>query len=746
MLHTAALTSASEWIGAEWIPLNAIPCLSPKPLPCVELAAFNLAAVETVASIKLGLHRDLRSSAISLTVPAGRFAKERLTLEGTPSICRFIGQTFVGAGRLLASLSPERQTLVDEFLELAAAVAARSVAPIDALSRIKAGSPVLSSNPSAQTLTLADLVAWDIARQHPGRVPEVDIWAASVQAVPEIGRALERISDALASTNLLDEYRFTIADEIARFTDVAPDAVFPLVENRWPKDASRCDFTVVANRLRLPGAPQQVAKTVAEKFGRGDDGFFFVGWPKFRDRLIPKILHLDEKYGFNSSGHGKLAVVEFSSPNIAKPFHVGHIRSTIIGNFVQSILQANGWDTVSINYLGDWGKQYGLLAIGFSRHGSEACLVADPIRHLYEVYVQINSEARTDETIHDEARAYFKKMEEGLWQRFRDLSISKYREIYDRFHVHFDEYAGESWYSALQMRSVVDRMEDMGLLSDAAGSRSVDLKARDAGGMLYIARDIAAAMHRQEQYKFDKMYYVVGTQQENHFKQLLKVLELMGLPWADRCEHIAFGMIKTQDGNMNTRNGTVVFLEDLLNESQASMLEVMMRNPARFQQLQNPNEVAGLVGLTAIMIEDMRSRRVKDYELDEDRMRAFEGDTGPYLQYAHARLRSIERTVNLDVGPGVDLSALTEPSAVTLADVMAVYPDVVRDAGVSLEPCNVIGFAFRLAHAVMVALENLRVLNQPLEVASARLALFKAARITLGNALRSLGILPLERM
>ncbi|KAI9325562.1 hypothetical protein DFJ73DRAFT_912743 [Zopfochytrium polystomum] len=491
---------------------------------------------------------------------------------------------------------------------------------------------------------------------------------------------------------------------------------------------------------------------VAEKFGRGDDGLFadakaegafikfFVRWTKFRDRLIPKILHLDEKYGFNSSGHGKLAVVEFSSPNIAKPFH------------------ANGWHTVSINYLGDWGKQYGLLAIGFSRHGSEASLVADPIRHLYEVYVQINSEARTDETIHDEARAYFKKMEEGdpeclgLWQRFRDLSISKYREIYDRFHVHFDEYAGESWYSALQMRSVVDRMEDMGLLSDVAGSRSVDLKAyklglavierRDAGGMLYIARDIAAAMHRQEQYKFDKMYYVVGTQQENHFKQLLKVLELMGLPWADRCEHIAFGMIKTQDGNMNTRNGTVVFLEDLLNESQASMLEVMMRNPARFQQLQNPNEV----GLTAIMIEDMRSRRVKGYELDEDRMRAFEGDTGPYLQYAHARLRSIERTVNLDVGPGVDLSALTEPSAVTLADVMAVYPDVVRDAGVSLEPCNVIGFAFRLAHAVMVALENLRVLNQPLEVASARLALFKAARITLGNALRSLGILPLERM
>ncbi|KAI9356542.1 hypothetical protein DFJ73DRAFT_229150 [Zopfochytrium polystomum] len=745
---------------------------SPKSLPYAELAAFNLAEVGTAASIKLGLHRDLHSSVVSLTVPAGPHTTERFTLEGKASISRFIARIFPGAGGLYTSLSLEKQALVDEFLDLARAVVAGTVKPVEVLNRIKAGSPVLSKKPSSKNLTLADLVAWDVARQHPDLVPDADRWAAGVQSVPEVKQAFEQIRKTLVKTHLLDEYRFAITNELARVTCVATDTIFPLVENKWPKDASGCDFILAAPRLRLPGAPAEVAKDVASKFKKDDslaevkaDGVFikfFVNWPSFRNKLIPKVLELGEEYGTNASGFGKLAIVEFSSPNIAKPFHVGHIRSTIIGNFIQNTLQANGWNTTSINYLGDWGKQYGLLAIGFARHGSEEKLVADPIRHLYDVYVQINREAEVEETIHDEARAYFKKMEEGdteslgLWQRFRDLSIIKYREIYGRFHVHFDEYSGESRYSALQMRGVVDKLEEMGLLSDMEGSRAVDLKEyklgmaviekRGAGGMLYISRDVAAAIHRQKEYKFDNMYYVVGSQQEHHFKQLFKVLELMGMPWAERCEHISFGMIKTKDGNMSSRKGTVVFLEDILNQVQESMLEVMKKNEVKFRQIQEPNQVADLVGLTAVMIQDMSSRRVKDYELDWDRMLAFEGDTGPYLQYAHARLRSIERTVNLDVGPDVDLTVLTEPSAVALLDVMAMYPDVVRDVAISLEPCNTVSFAFRLAHVVMVALENLYVLNQPPEIARARFAMFKAARITLGNALRSLGVLPLERM
>jgi arginyl-tRNA synthetase len=340
-----------------------------------------------------------------------------------------------------------------------------------------------------------------------------------------------------------------------------------------------------------------------------------------------------------------------------------------------------------------------------------------------------------------------------------DLSIVKYREIYGRVNVSFDIYSGESKYPAKAMKEiggVYYRMKELGLLKPSDGAQVIDLneyklgttviEKRDGGGMLYITRDISAACHRYSEFKFDAMYYVVGSQQEHHFKQLFKILELMGLSWVDKCTHINFGMIKSKDGMMSTRKGKVVFLEDILNNVQESMLEVMKKNEVKFKQIEDPTAVSDLVGITAIMIQDMSSRRTKDYEFDWDRMLAFEGDTGPYLQYAHARLRSVERMAGFEVDSSTDLSTLVEPSAIALLDVIATYPDVVREVGSALEPCNTVSFAFRLAHAVMVALENLYVQNQPREIAAPRLAMFKAARITLGNALRSLGIIPLERM
>ncbi|KAJ1553630.1 hypothetical protein HK405_007368 [Cladochytrium tenue] len=747
---------------------------SPASAAYAEVAAFNLASAGAVASLKLGLHRDPTTPSASLVVPAGPMASERITLEGKSTIARFLSRVLPGAAAALyAGLPVDHQLQVDEWLDLTRAASADPSAAKTAIQKLQSGSPVISTSPgSSKDLTLADLVAWDLARRHPGVSSSVDRWVETMESIPQVKEAVQRIDETLATAPLLDKYRYDIAAELVRLTNLPFEVVFPLIETKFPKDSSGCDFIVAVPRLRLPGQPAEVATDLASKFStvRGIDkviaaGVFvkiFVNRDMFRDALLPAILRQDTHYGFNASGFGKVAIVEFSSPNIAKPFHVGHVRSTIMGNFIQNTLGANGWETIAINYLGDWGKQYGLLAVGFAKYGSEQKLVDDPIRHLYDVYVQINRDAEEKPEIHEDARAYFKRMEDGdeeavaLWRRFRDLSIEKYRQIYGRFFVRFDEYSGESRYSAQQMRGVVNKLEEMGLLSTMEGAQVVNMKEfnlgvaiiekKDAGGMLYISRDIAAAIDRQKTYKFDNMYYVVGTQQEHHFKQLFKVLELMGMPWAERCEHIAFGMIKSKDGNMSTRKGTVIFLEDILNHVQEAMLEVMKKNEVKFKQIQDPMSVSDLVGLTAVMVQDMSSRRVRDYAFDWDRVLAFEGDTGPYLQYAHARLCSVERNVGLDVPAGVDLTPLTEPSAAALLDILAMYPDVVRDVALTLEPCNTVSFAFRLAHAVMVALENLYVMNQPHEIAIARLAMFKAARITLGNALRSLGIRPLERM
>jgi arginyl-tRNA synthetase len=480
---------------------------------------------------------------------------------------------------------------------------------------------------------------------------------------------------------------------------------------------------------------------------------------------ITQAITMGDKFGSNYSGLGKLAICEFSSPNIAKPFHIGHLRSTIIGSFLQKLLSLSGWQTVSINYLGDWGKQYGLLAVGYEKFGSEKALLEDPIKHLYEVYVKINAEASENEDIHDEARAYFKKMEDGnsealaLWQRFRDLSIVKYQETYARLNIVFDVYSGESQYSLSQMKNVLDELTNKNLIQTDGGALIVDLKehslgtaviGKSDGSMLYLSRDIAAAQDRYNYYDFDKMFYCVASQQDHHFRQLFKILELSGKSWVSKCEHISFGLIKSKDGNMSTRKGTVVFLADILDNVKEEMHAVMKKNEDKYKQVENPEYVSDVVGMSAIKIQDMAAKRIKDYAFDWARMLSFEGDTGPYLQYAHARMCSIERLseykLNEQTIKNVDLSVLVEPQALTLMEQVCAFPDVIRELSVSLEPCGLVKYALRLSHAVSSAITVLYVTGQPAEIAKPRLAMYVSARICLGNSLRMLGLEPLQRM
>jgi arginyl-tRNA synthetase len=398
----------------------------------------------------------------------------------------------------------------------------------------------------------------------------------------------------------------------------------------------------------------------------------------------------------------------------------------------------------------------GLLAVGFAKYGSEEALLADPIKHLYDVYVQINRDAEAEPTIHDEARSYFKKMEDGdeealaLWRRFRDLSIVKYRDIYGRLNIHFDVYSGESQV-AEGMQRAMQMLRERELVEESEGALIIDMEKyklgktvvqKKDGTTLYLTRDIGAAMERQEKYKFDKMIYVVASQQDLHLKQLFKTMELMQFDWANKLEHVNFGMVL----GMSTRKGTVVFLEDILEEAKETMHEVMRKNETKYAEIDEPERVADEIGISAVKIQDNSARRIKNYDFNMDRMCTFEGDTGPYIQYAHARLFSIERRSGIEVNHNADLSLLTEPQAIDLIRTISQYPDLVKSLLNGYEPCNVVTYAFKLSHDISACFENLWVRGAEPAVADARLLMYWSARTTLGNAMRMLGLRPLERM
>lgn len=398
----------------------------------------------------------------------------------------------------------------------------------------------------------------------------------------------------------------------------------------------------------------------------------------------------------------------------------------------------------------------GLLAVGFARHGSEEKLLADPIKHLYDVYVQINRDAETEPTIHDEARSYFKAMEDGdekalaLWRRFRDLSIVKYKEVYARLNINFDVYSGESQVGK-GMAEAMQLLHSCKILEESEGALIINMEKyklgttvvqKKDGTTLYLTRDIGAAMERYEKYKFDKMIYVVASQQDLHLKQLFKTLELLKFDWASKLEHVNFGMVL----GMSTRKGTVVFLEDILEEAKETMHEVMRKNEKKYAEVEEPEKVADEIGISAVKIQDNSARRIKNYDFNMDRMCSFEGDTGPYIQYAHARLASVERKSGNVINRDADLSLLTEPQAIDVIRTISQYPDLIKSLLAAYEPCNVVTYAFKLSHDISACFESLWVKGADPAVAEARLLLYWSARITLGNAMRMLGLRPLERM
>uniref|UniRef100_A0A8D2ZI93 Probable arginine--tRNA ligase, mitochondrial n=1 Tax=Scophthalmus maximus TaxID=52904 RepID=A0A8D2ZI93_SCOMX len=495
-----------------------------------------------------------------------------------------------------------------------------------------------------------------------------------------------------------------------------------------------------------------------------------------RKLFVQKMLEPFEKHGedvtfgldselFDNLKRGT-TLVEYSSPNIAKKFHAGHLRSTIIGNFIANLKQSLGNNVIRMNYLGDWGMQFGLLGAGFGRFGCPEKLKQNPLQHLFEVslyvvlqvYVQVNKEAEHSEEVKQAARHFFRQLEQheseavSLWQRFRDITVSEYQHVYKRLGVHFDIYSGESEHQA-QAQETVQQLRSRGLLKTSEkGTGVVDLSPdgdmssictllRSDGTTLYITRDLAAAADRKQKYHFDEMIYVTDKSQANHFHQLFQILLAMGHSWAESCQHVPFGLVQ----GMKTRTGEVVFLEDVLNEARARMLHNMSQSKTT-KELDDPEDTAEKVAISALIVQDFKGPLQSDYKFDWDKMLQAQGDTGVFLQYTHARLCSlIRRNEGIDAAT-FDPSLLLERTSVTILQHLLRYDEVLYQSAQDLQPKHLVNFLLKLCHLIASAHRELPVRGSPQEVAQARLRLFSGACSVLASGMRILGITPVHKM
>ena len=464
-------------------------------------------------------------------------------------------------------------------------------------------------------------------------------------------------------------YREYTIDKIIEITGLERNVIEKAVETPPEQKLGDLAFPCFVLAKTLRKAPPMIAAELAEKFSNDEHlakaeavgGYlnFFYNRAEFTENIINEVTQKGEDYGKLNIGEGKTVLVEYSSPNIAKPFHIGHLFSTAIGNSLERIFARLGYKTVSINHLGDWGTQFGKLICAYKRWGEKEVIEKDPINELLKIYVKFHEEAEKNPELEEEAREYFKKLEDGeeettaLWQNFRDLSLVEFNRVYDMLGVKFDSYAGESFYSD-KMTEVVEILREKQLLTESNGAQVVDLSELDIppciilksdGATIYATRDIAAALYRHRTYNFEKNIYVVGTPQKLHFEQIFAVMTKADWEWAKDCVHVGFGLVKFPDKKLSTRHGDVVFLEDVLKESVNKTMEIISANSP---DMENKEEVAEKIGIGAVLYTFLKNSREKDIVFSWDSMLDFEGESAPYVQYSYARGRSILRRSGMD--------------------------------------------------------------------------------------------------
>lgn len=537
-----------------------------------------------------------------------------------------------------------------------------------------------------------------------------------------------------------------------------------------PKKADMGDYAFPCFKLAkvFRKAPNMIAEDLKQKIEENNydilakvenvGGYinFFLAKEAFAKQLVQTIDV--EEFGASKDGEGKTVCIDYSSPNVAKNFHVGHLRTTIIGNSLYKIYSKLGYHVERINHLGDWGTQFGKLIVAYKKWGSKEAVEENGIAELMKIYVKFHEEAEKDDTLNDQARAWFVKMEQGdeealaIWQWFKDISLIEYKRIYKLLGMDFDHFTGESFYRD-KTQDVVDRLNEKNLLVESEGAHIVPLDEynmapclimKKDGSSIYATRDLAALLYRKNTYHFDKCIYVTGLEQKLHFAQVFKVIELLGFDWYDQLVHVPYGLVSMEGGKLSTRNGNVIYAEEILHESINKIYEIIEeKNP----DLEDKETVARQVGIGAILFNDLYNQRIKDVVFNWDKILNFDGETGPYVQYTYARCASVLRKAGeITMPEDIDYSILTDEATMNLLKDITRFPSVVKDAADKFEPFMISRFAVSVAQHFNKFYHDCQINVEDEKVKMARLKVVMLTKKVIKDALELLGIECPEQM
>ncbi|AWM73960.1 arginine--tRNA ligase [Lactobacillus apis] len=554
------------------------------------------------------------------------------------------------------------------------------------------------------------------------------------------------------------DFKNKVVDLVSSQVDLPKDKISQLIER--PKNEKMGDYAFPAFVLAktMHKNPAEIAKEIAANLTSADFANiqavgpyvnFAIDHEKLISQTLDEVLSEKEHYGDQKLGEGNVPI-DMSSPNIAKPMSMGHLRSTVIGNSIAETMKKVGYTPIKINYLGDYGTQFGKLIYAYKRWGNEEDVKKDPIMNLFKYYVKFHEEAEKDPKLDDEGRAWFKKLEDGdpeaveLWQWFREVSLADFKRIYKELGVDFDSYKGEAFFND-KMQPVIDELKEKGLLHESRGAQVVDmgedenpaLIVKSDGSSIYLTRDLAAAIYRMNTYHFVKMLYVVGNEQAQHFVELKTVLKKMGYDWADRIHHVPFGLITQNGKKLSTRKGNVVFLDQVLGDAvDLARKQIDQKNP----NLVNKEQVAHDVGVGAVIFHDLKNDRIENFDFDLDEVVRFEGDTGPYVQYTNARAQSVLRkAAKMGQEPNLSNNSLNDDWSFSVAKALADFPRIIARSSDKFEPSIIAKYALDVAKKFNKYYANVKILTEDEQINS-RLALVEATSIILTEALRLLGV------